>query len=295
MREKALFDAQLISAARLARAEADVEGARTKSILSFEEHAHDLRSRTASMTGEAPPWLSFPVDATEVDIVAAASGTVIQRRVQLGQNLINLRDPLVVIGDQLVFRAYLDQRHVGQVRVGDRGRFHLRARPGAVFPTTVLRVDHEVATGRSRSRSQPRFTFAVWMAIPEDVLAGDGLLSGMNGFAIFERPYVAPAVPASALMRYSGQTGTLLVVDQANVLQIKAISYTGAEDGWVAVENADLAAGELVVVNGQIALRPGDHVSVAGQADATLRADRSLAPARAAGGVVPDASAAGLP
>jgi hypothetical protein len=264
-RERELHKENLISEAQFERAEVNLLRADTASNLAMEEYAHSLRSRSVTVTGELPPWASTSISDQKVGIAATVSGTVIQRRVQLGENLIELRTPLLLIGDQLVFRASVDQRYSGLVRVGDQGRFYLRARSGTAIPTTVIRVAHEVQAAPPRPSNNPGpppFTFAVWMSIPSGDLADGGLLPGMNGYAVFERTYTAPALPESALMRYSGRTGTVLAVDDSSHLRLKTVSYTGTEHGWVAIESSDLREGDLVVVSGHQALKPGDKVVV---------------------------------
>jgi hypothetical protein len=262
-REKKLHESNFTSKARFENAKVNLQRAETALNLAMEEYAHTLRSRSATVTGEPPPWASAAVPQQRVEIVAAVEGTVIQRNVQLGENLIELRKPLLVIGDRLVFRANVDQRYAGLLRIGDRGQFYLRGHPGVAIPAEVVRVAHEVQTAPQRASSNPGpppFTFAVWMSIPADILAERKLLPGMNGYAVFERPYTAPAVPESALLRYSGRTGTVLAVNDSNRLQLHTVTYTGAESGWVAIESDDVREGKLVVVNGQAALKVGDHV-----------------------------------
>jgi hypothetical protein len=62
-------------------------------------------------------------------------------------------------------------------------------------------------------------------------------------------------------MRYSGRTGTVLAVDGSNHLQVKQVTYTAVDDGWVAIESG-VEKGEWVVTQGQVALQPGDLVRV---------------------------------
>jgi len=261
--QQKLNDRNLTSKAVLEAAKANLHRAEAASKLAMEEYAHTLRSRSVTVTGEPPPLTSVPVATQKVEIVATTNGTVIRRKVQLGENLIDLRQPLLLIGDQLVFRANVDQRYAGLLRIGDRGQSYLRARPWVVIPAEVIRVAPYVQPAPQRASSNPGpppFTFAVWMSISASVLAEQNLLRGMNGYAVFERAYTAPAVPESALMRYSGRTGTVLTADDSNHLQLKTVTYTGAENGWVAIESNDVREGNLVVVNGQTALKPGDKV-----------------------------------
>ena len=60
-------------------------------------------------------------------------------------------------------------------------------------------------------------------------------------------------------MRYSGRTGTVLVVDPSDRVEVRAVTYTGTDDGWVAIDGG-LREGERVVTEGQLGLRAGDKV-----------------------------------
>jgi multidrug efflux pump subunit AcrA (membrane-fusion protein) len=279
-RARKLYERDLISTAQYEIAKIALGRAETASELALEEYAHSLRSRSIAVTGEPPPWTGVAPAGQRVEIVATAAGTVIERTAQLGENLIDLRKPLLVIGDQLVFQANVDQRYADLVRTGDQGKIYLRARPGEAIPTKVVRVAPAVAATEAgparqpRKSEQPPFTFAVWMAIPQTVLAEAKLLSGMTGYALFDKAYDASALPESALMRYSGRTGTVLVVDEANRLQVRTVTYTGAENGWVAIGADDLSEGSMVVVKGQTGLKAGDQVAVSQETGYALQSSR---------------------
>jgi multidrug efflux pump subunit AcrA (membrane-fusion protein) len=60
-------------------------------------------------------------------------------------------------------------------------------------------------------------------------------------------------------MRFSGRSGTVLVVGPDHRLQVRQVTYAGSDDGWVAIESG-LTPGDLVVTEGQVALKPGDRV-----------------------------------
>ena len=48
-------------------------------------------------------------------------------------------------------------------------------------------------------------------------------------------------------MRYSGRTGTVLTLDENNKIQVINVTYTGSDDGWVAVDSG-LKEGDRVIV-----------------------------------------------
>jgi RND family efflux transporter MFP subunit len=209
----------------------------------------------------------LPDGSTEIKILATESGTVYARKVQLGENITSSDQPLVLMGDKLVFMATFDQRYASSIQLKDKGTFYLRAYPGVRMEGEVIRITPQVAPENQSTNSKasadaaPPFTFAVWMSLPKDAEAGRKLIMGMNGYCIFERPFSGPAIPETGLMRYSGRQGTVFVVDDNNRLQIKSVTYTMADDGWVSIESG-LAEGERVVLRGQVALKPGDLVNV---------------------------------
>ena len=164
------------------------------------------------------------------------------------------------IGDRLVFRAAFDQQYVSFLKVGDAGEIRLRAYPGATFAGQVIRIDPNIAgEDPSVSRGQPPYTFYAWISVP-DSTAARALVSGMNGYCIFEKQFSALAVSDSALMRYSGHEGMVMAVGGDQKLGVRRVTYSVAGDGMIAIESG-LAKGDLVVLDGQLALKPGDKVS----------------------------------
>jgi len=228
----------------------------------IENYEDTLRSLSRSIVQDAVDGQERDPGNHDVAIYATVSGTIFAQDVRRGDNLVRPQRDLMLIGDRLVFRAALDQRYAAAVQKGSKARIYLRAYPGVSFGGEVVRLGSYVAAEDGRYESdQPPYTFEVWIALDSDSVQQRRLLAGMNGYCVFEQPFSAPAIPESALMRYSGRQGTALVVDASNHLQVRRVGYTMAQDGWVAVETG-LAKGDLVVVQGQVALRPGDKVSV---------------------------------
>jgi multidrug efflux pump subunit AcrA (membrane-fusion protein) len=253
-----------VSRKDLEAAQLQYQHAVTSLDLTEENFKNSLLSRS-KIVAEGPNPVSTTGPERCVEVLATTPGTVFERNVQVGENLTALtaEKNLLYIGDCLVFQAEFDQRYADVVRLGDKGTFHLRAYPGVTFDAEVLRLAHEVKPDNQKASNQGLFldTFRVWLAISRTALEGQKLIRGMNGYCIFQRGFTASAIPESALMRYSGRTGTVLVVDPTSHLQVRNVTYSGAEDGWVAIESG-LAEGELVVLEGQGALKPGDEVTV---------------------------------
>jgi multidrug efflux pump subunit AcrA (membrane-fusion protein) len=249
------------------------KAAQTALAVAEERYRQSLLSRSkAVVDGRPTAAVKGPV-ALDEEVVATASGTVVDRLVTPGTNLITLRDdvPLFLIGDRLVFQAEFDQRYASVVCKGARGLFYLRAHPGLTFEGEVVRIAHKVSSDSdlsggglggspSRSLANPPYTFSAWIALTSESGSVAGLRPGMNGYCLFKETDTAPAIPEGALMRYSGRSGTVLVVGADNRLQVRQVTYSGSDDGWVAIRSG-LRAGERVVIEGQVALRPGDLVA----------------------------------
>jgi RND family efflux transporter MFP subunit len=271
-REQRLYSSASASALSLELATLRMREAESALAVAREQYRNSLSSRSKTVTAGAAE-LNHDPKSREVEFVSTVDGTVVERRVQLGQNLVQRRDslgePLLLIGDRLVFVAAFDQHYASAIKQGDKGRFYLRAFPGLSAEGEVIRITPQVAlpspqradTAKAAPFQQPPDTFLVWVSVPSAGLGGNKLLSGMNGYCVFERGFRAPAIPESALMRYSGRQGTVLVVDSSNTLTVKEVTYAGTDDGWVAIESG-LKPGEQVVIGGQEALRPGDRVKL---------------------------------
>jgi multidrug efflux pump subunit AcrA (membrane-fusion protein) len=254
------------------QAELAYKSAQTALAVAEENYRQSLLTRSKAVTSGRPATVVEGPVALDEDVVATATGTVIERLVTPGTNLITLRDdaPLFLIGDRLVFQAEFDQRYAGVVRKGVRGQFYLRAYPGQIFEGEVVRVAHKVSSDNDasggaaggapfRGLANAPYTFSAWIALVGESTSGAALRPGMNGYCLFKETETAPAIPEGALMRYSGRSGTVLVVGPDNRLQVRQVTYAGSDDGWVAIR-AGLRTGERVVIEGQVALRPGDEV-----------------------------------
>jgi HlyD family secretion protein len=263
-RTQRLAQASAASAKDVEEAQLRHQQAVTALELAEENYKDSLLSRS-KIVAEGAPVVGKAGADRRVDILATGPGTVFERNVQPGENLTALtaEKNLLYVGDRLVFQAEFDQRYADSVRLGDKGQVHLRAYPGATFKAEVVRIAHQVKPDNQKADAHGLFldTFRVWLAISREATEGKKLIRGMNGYCIFRRGFTAPAIRESALMRYSGRTGTVLAVDANSRLEVRSVTYSGTEDGWVAIE-AGLAEGDLVVLEGQVALKPGDEVTV---------------------------------
>jgi multidrug efflux pump subunit AcrA (membrane-fusion protein) len=263
-REKELVLAHAASQRDLELAILGVKHAEDALAVAEENYRNSLLTRS-KLVIEGDAAVARDPKGREIDLLATISGTVFELNVQPGENLDPLQDQknLLIIGDQLMFTAYFDQRYASSVRKGDKGKFYLRAYPGTLFEGEVVRVDAEVLPQTPKSEmlaaTEYPFTFRIWMSCPASKGSQRKIMRGMNGYCLFERQFSSVAIPESALMRYSGRAGTVLAVDANRRLQVRNVTYSMADDGWVAIETG-LKAKDLVVLDGQIALKPGDQV-----------------------------------
>lgn len=200
----------------------------------------------------------------EIEILSPIAGRVVSTSVVRGENIIAPRNSVIIIGDQPVFKAALDQRYVAWVKRGQQATVYLSAYPGRVFHGQVVRVDHQVAPINVPSRiGQPPLTFMVWIDLMEGREEDVPFATGMNGYCVIESPKQTLSMPEGAVLRFSGQQALVMKVKTAPKplrTQLVPVTYTLSADGWVAVASG-VEAGDTVIVSGQAALRENDKVS----------------------------------
>ena len=167
----------------------------------------------------------------------------------------------MVVGDNLVFRTAADQRYVSWVKKGNKATVYLAAYPGRSFEGEVIRIDVYVAGDDAVKTGQPPYTFYVWLSLKQLSKEQASVVSGMNGYCIIEYPFKTVSIPQSALMRYSGQQGMVMMVEKDMRITLKPITYSMTADGWIAVDSG-VNADDLVIVSGQVGLQQGDRVSL---------------------------------
>jgi membrane fusion protein, macrolide-specific efflux system len=196
----------------------------------------------------------------KMNILAPSNGSVVQIAVSSGETLVAPRQGAILIGSDIMFRAYVDQLHFSDVKVGQDATVYLLARPNAPISGKVERIEPFVAgAAEARATGQQPLTFVVWIKVTPTGGNLDDVTRGMNGYTILSQPSEKMVIAAKALLRYSGGQGVVLVVDENDNVSIRSVTYSWSDGARVAIESG-LAVGDRVVVGGQIALREGDHV-----------------------------------
>jgi multidrug efflux pump subunit AcrA (membrane-fusion protein) len=197
-------------------------------------------------------------------ILALTTGTVLQVRTFVGDNLTTPAIRLMSMGSRLIFNASVDQRYFGSVHVGDKTQIFVRALDGTVLEGRAIRINPTVARPGGAGTQTVAAMPSTYPVAVEFIPAGQKLpplAAGMDGYCIFTYEADRLTIPEAALMRYSGGDGVVAVVDKDDRVQVVQVNYSVNAGGWVAITNG-LPRGARVILGGQTALRPGDKVSV---------------------------------
>jgi HlyD family secretion protein len=134
-------------------------------------------------------WLA-EVELEKLRIRAPIAGTVLQVNAKLGELAApTAPDPLVVLGDlsALHVRAELDERDIGEVKVGQRVVVRADAFPGRNFAGTVTSIAPLVQAGRINSPGSRNLTDFDVTQVGIDLTDPGPLLVGMKVDVYFER------------------------------------------------------------------------------------------------------------
>lgn len=202
---------------------------------------------------------------TEAVLRAPFGGTVVERRVEMGEYVMP-GSPVAELMDASLLRAevLLDPREALDVTPGATVRAHVFARPGEVFEGEVLRV------GEAVDRRTRRLPVEVEIRDPEGRLR-PGLVARFEVQTGAPRTVVTVDADA-AFERF--EVVQVYVVDDDGVAHRRAV-VLGAIEGTRAEVLEGLSAGDRVVVEGQDRVLDGEPVTVveAEQAPSEPRAE----------------------
>jgi len=272
LREKKAFEQGLISQTDLDQ----YEIAYNQALVSYEKakvsyENSELTRRKKIHDGDEPSATAQTVRSgnSEIDVLTPVSGIVTERNIEVGENLLGPRPKALSISNNLIFRAQFNQRYINEVKVGQIAEVYLRAYPGERFTAEIIGIDKLVTPvgHRNVSANLVPFVFNARLKLQSNISLPGDLVSGMNGYALLRERDRRLVIPESAMMRYSGQQGVVLVVDKSsNRLQARKVTFDVADMGWIGIESG-LELGDIVVKSGQIALQEGDAVVLKGSND----------------------------
>jgi cobalt-zinc-cadmium efflux system membrane fusion protein len=180
-------------------------------------------------------------------IVAPIGGTVTQRQVGLGQNILSVQSgastPVYTIGDlsTVWLMANVREADAPLIRIGEPLEVRVLAYPGRVFRAKISWVAPSIDANTHR------------LPVRADVENSDGALKpGMFArFSITTGPAATlPAAPESAIV-YEGDTARVWVVRPDGAIASRPIRTGEASDGRVKVLGG-LTAGEKIVTSGTL-------------------------------------------
>uniref|UniRef100_A0ACD5GZ01 HlyD family secretion protein n=1 Tax=Desertifilum tharense IPPAS B-1220 TaxID=1781255 RepID=A0ACD5GZ01_9CYAN len=110
-------------------------------------------------------------DLNRTTIHAQTDGLVSRVNINSGE-LVNAGDsqPLLLLTQDMVFRAFIDQARLNAVNVGDLANVRLVAYPGRVFTGRVLRVNPTVETDETQPNKvgiDRQYTYSAWVAVED--------------------------------------------------------------------------------------------------------------------------------
>lgn len=177
-------------------------------------------------------------------VVAPISGTVVQRKVGLGQYVqTGSSDPLFLIGDlsTVWLIANVREGDAPAIHIGDPVEVHVLAFPARVFQAKITYVAPSIDPATHR------------LAVRADVTNREGLLKPQM-FANFSiltgKDVTAPGVPQSAIV-YEGDAARVWVSTPDGGLSLRQIK-TGRINGNMVEVLSGVTAGERIVVSGAV-------------------------------------------
>lgn len=198
-------------------------------------------------------------DLQHTKIYAPINGLVTQVNVAEGElvEAINAKEPLMTITNHIVFKAYVDQAQINQIKVGDEAEINLVAYPGKTLTGKVIRVNPSVgdnASTQQRTSANRPYTYPVWLTVQDFDLS-----PGLQGFAKFSNSKKISLLPEEAIIHLSAGEGMAMVVENGEAV-VKNIRL-GKKFGNQRQILGGLNNNEQVILNA-IEINPGDQVTI---------------------------------
>ena len=187
-------------------------------------------------------------------ITAPAGGRILRRHAEEGE-LVQPGRPVVTLGASSrgwVLRVGVAAQDIVTLRQGDSARVQLNAYPSRSFPARITEIA-DAATPRTG-------TFDVELRVNPE---GARLKSGFIGRATIvpSTPGSYVEVPMPALVRGTGRTGAVFVVDDSARARRRTVQIARILDSTLVI-GSGLVAGTPVVTTGSTTLRDGAPVRV---------------------------------
>lgn len=206
------------------------------------------------------------------ELRAPISGVVIARNINPGEIAVgdasratsvgpvnNATRSLFVIADDasLEFLAQVDQRFLGDVRVGQAADVRIEALPGRVFAGKVVRMSRMIASNGAAPNGLPAaLTFPVWVRVPNPQGA---LAPGQVGLVSIGQRKSGLMVPVSAVVPLALGEG-VVYVEKDGRIAARTVRFAAPRGNGDVRILSGLSAGERVVTSNPTKLRDGMQV-----------------------------------
>ena len=241
-RQHDLYDAQGAALKDWQQAQVDVASAEA-ALAAVRNRLHILGKSDVEIDALAQ-LRSAPAMNAVSDVMAPISGTIVQRKVGLGQYVqAGSSDPVFSIGDlsTVWLVANVRETDAPKIHIGDRVEVHVLAFPGRVFDARITYMAPSIDSATRR------------LAVRADVANRDGLLKPQmfaNFTILTGSDTTAVGIPQSAVV-YEGETARVWVDTETGALALRQIR-TGRTNGDMVEVISGLNPGERVVVRGAV-------------------------------------------
>ena len=167
----------------------------------------------------------------------------------------NTPEPAMVLSQDMVFQAYVDQVRLNEVQVGDLASVRLVAHSGQTFEGQVIRVNPAIETADGvpgRVGVDRQYTYSVWINVADLEMP-----PGLQGYVHFSKTQTHVSIPESAVVHLSGGEGMAMVVEDGRAA-LRSLKLGPLQNNKRNVMSG-LLPGEQVILypNG---LKPGDQI-----------------------------------
>ena len=180
-----------------------------------------------------------------IQLISPINGEVIVAKTQPGQT-VTTADPVVVLSDQLIVRAQVDETDIGKIKAGQRALLHLDAYPDTQIPAQAEHIYYE-------SKTINNVTIYEVDLLPQEV--PEFFRSGMNATVDFiaQSKDNVLLVPSEAVLRE--KNGNFVLAKDANgQSQQRPVQLGISDDKNVEVLSGIDAADTIIVKTKKYAL-----------------------------------------
>lgn len=189
-------------------------------------------------------------------LYASIDGLVSRVNIHSGE-VAETRTPVITLTQDVVFKAYIDQARLNQVKIGNQTTIRLVAYPGRTFQGKVFQLNPTVQTDVGKPGKvgvDRQYTYSAWITVKHLQMP-----PGLQGYAEFDQGKEALVVPENAITHLSAGEGMVMVAEKGQAV-VKKVQLGKIFDNQREVIEG-LRTGEQVVLSPR-ALNPSDELKI---------------------------------